>query len=60
MAEAICDHSALVLLEKKRGRRYVEELCDKYFGERVNVTTMPKNEDDMLAFKELIYDELIK
>jgi MoaA/NifB/PqqE/SkfB family radical SAM enzyme len=48
------------LLEKKRGRRYVEELCDKYFGEQVNVTTMPKNEDDMLAFKELIYDELIK
>ncbi|MBO7148986.1 MAG: DUF4091 domain-containing protein [Clostridia bacterium] len=60
MAEAICDNSALMLLEKKRGRKYVEELCDKFFGERVSVTTMPKSEDEMLAFKELIYDELLK
>ncbi|MBQ7820739.1 MAG: DUF4091 domain-containing protein, partial [Clostridia bacterium] len=60
MCEAICDYRALKLLESLKGREYVTELIDRYFGERVSVTTIPENEEQILSLKNMLYDEISK
>lgn len=58
MCEAINDYRALMLLESLAGREFTESLCDSFFGERMTDTTMPKDADNMLAFREKINAEI--
>jgi len=60
MLEAITDYRALKLLETYIGYEEVIKLCEAYFGEPISFTTIPRNEKQMMGFRELINSEIEK
>ena len=60
MMEAICDYRALCLLEEYVGYDAVINLCEKFFGEDITITTMAENTEQMYAFREMINNEVLK
>lgn len=60
MCEAMCDFKTLKLLEEYVGYERVIEICETFFGKRIDAFTMPENEAQMLKFRQRINEEIEK
>lgn len=60
MCEAMDDYRALKALEKFIGYDEVIKLCNSFFSEEVSCFTIPDGEDKMIAFREMINNEIEK
>lgn len=60
MCEAFDDYRALKTLEKYIGYDNVIALCNDFYGEEISCYTIPKNEEEMVAFREMINTEIEK
>ena len=54
MRDAVNDYRALKLLDSLIGREKVLALCEKVFGEKIDIYTVPSDGDQMLMLRNEI------
>ena len=60
LCEAVNDYRALRLLESLIGREETLALCERFFGGKIDILTLPASSEQMRNFRETLNDEIDK